>query len=549
MKPKNLFVFLVIGAVILSACSSPTPTPAPAATSMPTQKVEPSTATPSAPSGKQISSNGTGFTLPFALGTDAIGSLIPEALADPNSPDPGHPAYLQFKLQGYPVAAPDEYRIAQLQVFSASANVFAMNGDVTKLNAILAAPNMQLTQESVPQNYLLMASNLKTLNSSDGSVRGVRMVAIHGNGLLPVANDGQLVYQFHGLTSDGKYYVLINLPITAPFLQTNANGPVPAGGVAVPADGTGFPAYYQQVAGLLNAAETSGTLSPSIVLMDALVQSLKINSTAVMLPAPLPTSAAPAEPTATSAPAAACDSAQFITDVTVPDGTAFKPGEIFTKTWRLKNTGTCTWDGNYRVVADSGPGMTQSPEYLLSTVSSKSTVAPGETVDISISMQASGTAGTYQTFWRLQNGAGVVVPVAGGSNGKLFYVQIQVKGDGGSVGGNGKVTSVAIRTVQEQGSGAVCTANTTYFVYIDITSDGPATAQYRIDATDNSGQVPDGVFDSTGSPEVYDMLTLTAAETKTVSLHLVGPYSYPDKITIRVQVNDQPWQQAQVSCQ
>ena len=193
--------------------------------------------------------------------------------------------------------------------------------------------------------------------------------------------------------------------------------------------------------------------------------------------------------------------------------------------------------------------MTQSPEYLLSTVSSKSTVAPGETVDISISMQASGTAGTYQTFWRLQNGAEVVVPVAGGSNGKLFYVQIQVKGDGGSAGGNGKVTSVAIRTVQEQGSGAVCTANTTYFVYIDITSDGPATAQYRIDATDNSGQVPDGVFDSTGSPEVYDMLTLTAAETKTVSLHLLGPYSYPDKITIRVQVNDQPWQQAQVSCQ
>jgi hypothetical protein len=406
-----------------------------------------------------------------------------------------------------------------------------------------------LTQESVPQNYLLMASNLKALNSSDGSVRGVRMVAIHGNGLLPVANDGQLAYQFHGLTSDGKYYVLINLPITAPFLQANASAPAPAAGVAVPADGTGFPAYYQQVAGLLNAAETTGTLSPSIVLMDALVQSLKINSAAVMLPAPLPTLTAPAEPAATSAPAAACDAAQFIADVTVPDGTAFKTGEIFTKTWQLKNIGTCTWDGNYRVVADSGPGMTQSPEYLLSSVSSKSTVAPGETVDISISMQASGTAGTYQTFWRLQNGAGAVVPVAGGANGKLFYVQIKVKGDGGSTGDNGKVTSVAIRIVQEQGSGAVCAAGTTYFVYVDITSDGATTAQYRIDATDDSGQVADGVFDTSGSSEVNGTLTLNAAETKTVSLRLAGPYSYPDKITIRAYINDLSPQHVQVSCQ
>ena len=44
-------------------------------------------------------------------------------------------------------------------------------------------------------------------------------------------------------------------------------------------------------------------------------------------------------------PTATCDLAQFVRDVTVPDGTTFLPGATFTKTWRLKNAGTCTWSG------------------------------------------------------------------------------------------------------------------------------------------------------------------------------------------------------------
>ena len=47
----------------------------------------------------------------------------------------------------------------------------------------------------------------------------------------------------------------------------------------------------------------------------------------------------------------ACDQAAFIRDVTVPDGSPFAPGETFTKTWRLQNTGTCTWTtSNYTLV-------------------------------------------------------------------------------------------------------------------------------------------------------------------------------------------------------
>ena len=54
--------------------------------------------------------------------------------------------------------------------------------------------------------------------------------------------------------------------------------------------------------------------------------------------------------TVTTQPAAAlstCDMAQFVADVTVPDGTTYAPGAAFTKTWRLKNIGTCTWSTSY----------------------------------------------------------------------------------------------------------------------------------------------------------------------------------------------------------
>jgi len=51
-------------------------------------------------------------------------------------------------------------------------------------------------------------------------------------------------------------------------------------------------------------------------------------------------SLAPALMLPTGASAATCDWAQFISDVTVPDGTKYEPGATFKKTWRLKNIGT-----------------------------------------------------------------------------------------------------------------------------------------------------------------------------------------------------------------
>jgi hypothetical protein len=119
---------------------------------------------------------------------------------------------------------------------------------------------------------------------------------------------------------------------------------------------------------------------------------------------------------------------------------------------------------------------------------------------------------------------------------------------GGDTGSTGGITNTSLKIVQEQGSGQVCTADTTYFVSLEITSNGPTTAIYEISATDGSGQVPDGLFDQFAAPFVQDSLVFDGAGTQTVSLRLTGPYSYPDTITIRARVNGGEFQHAQGSC-
>ncbi|NUQ84841.1 MAG: hypothetical protein HUU11_09020, partial [Anaerolineales bacterium] len=99
--------------------------------------------------------------------------------------------------------------------------------------------------------------------------------------------------------------------------------------------------------------------------------------TSAMLLFALLFSLAPALTLPSDASAATCDWAQFIADVTVPDGAKYEPGATFKKTWRLKNIGTCTWTTSYSLVFDSGAQM-GAP----ASVSFPANVAPGQTIDV-----------------------------------------------------------------------------------------------------------------------------------------------------------------------
>lgn len=61
------------------------------------------------------------------------------------------------------------------------------------------------------------------------------------------------------------------------------------------------------------------------------------------------------QPTQTNTPKP-CNDAQFVSE-TIPDDSEFNAGAGFIKSWRFKNTGTCTWNTNYKLVFKNGDQM------------------------------------------------------------------------------------------------------------------------------------------------------------------------------------------------
>src|SRR5512138_45349 len=71
--------------------------------------------------------------------------------------------------------------------------------------------------------------------------------------------------------------------------------------------------------------------------------------------APQSPTVAPTEAGPTPTTAGPCtNSASFVADVTIPDYTHLDSKEAFTKTWRVKNSGTCSWTSNYKAVYARG---------------------------------------------------------------------------------------------------------------------------------------------------------------------------------------------------
>ncbi len=85
--------------------------------------------------------------------------------------------------------------------------------------------------------------------------------------------------------------------------------------------------------------------------------------------------------------------AKFVNDVTIPDGTEVRAGEMLTKTWTLENYGTCSWSENYKIVwADENYDNDQK----LFDIGVN--LAPGEQGEISVTFPAQGEGKTHISF-------------------------------------------------------------------------------------------------------------------------------------------------------
>jgi hypothetical protein len=95
-----------------------------------------------------------------------------------------------------------------------------------------------------------------------------------------------------------------------------------------------------------------------------------------------------------------CDNASYVSDVTIPDYTEIYPGDTFRKTWKIYNSGNCTWDKDYEFIHVSGKRLSGDDINL------KKEVDPGEYIKVSIDMTAPDHEGIYTGYWRMVNDNG-----------------------------------------------------------------------------------------------------------------------------------------------
>lgn len=165
------------------------------------------------------------------------------------------------------------------------------------------------------------------------------------------------------------------------------------GGATTPAGGAG--AANTAAAQTVFAAQTAAGGAVPTSLPPSLTPELQL--TPSLTPSRTPTVGV-TRPAATVV--STCDSATYVSDVTIPDGTVIAPGGSFIKTWSIRNSGTCDWSTSYALAYLSGSKMDGSNTKL------SAAVAAGNPVNISVGMYAPLSPGTYIGYWRMQNAAG-----------------------------------------------------------------------------------------------------------------------------------------------
>ncbi|HSJ90174.1 MAG TPA: NBR1-Ig-like domain-containing protein [Anaerolineales bacterium] len=207
-----------------------------------------------------------------------------------------------------------------------------------------------------------------------------------------------------------SYFKKLLIPVLAMILIL-ACGPFAA---ATPQPAATLAALYTSAAETLNAMSTQGSYT-------ATVQPLGTPTLAIGSPSSTPLVLQTATTVPQLPPVTRCDAADFIDDITYPDGSVVALGGSFTKIWRVKNIGTCTWNTSYAVVFVSGERFDAA-----NSVALPGTVRPGESVDIPVNLTAPTRGGSYVGYWKLRNPSGALFGV--GASDASMYVDVRVTG-------------------------------------------------------------------------------------------------------------------------
>ena len=289
---RKILIVLVVLAIPLVACgisiditpppavipTSVTPVSEPSATAVTSPPTEP-IANPTNPPPTSIPTNATcngfSFYLDPSISTGYTCQTIPEA----NDPDIGyysvHPQYTEIKLQGYPLSG----TLLEPQI-----NVYPIDRYQVLLPEVLdkTLPALQnlISGGSVGDGSLpllpvfnaaqLFYSQLTILPFQNGS--GIRYLTEYAQYYAPF-NNHDLFYSFQGITSDGKLWISIVLPVSNPILPVDGSNP--PGGQTWEEFTNNYDAYKINMTNQLNS-QTPESFNPNLAILDTLVQSILV---------------------------------------------------------------------------------------------------------------------------------------------------------------------------------------------------------------------------------------------------------------------------------
>jgi hypothetical protein len=260
------------------------------------------------------------------------------------------------------------------------------------------------------------------------------------------------------------------LMLAAALAACRGNPPAPAT-ITPGADRPTFTPAPPASATSAPSSTSAPTASQGAPTTEAATQTPVVDATAGTPEATLP-------PTSAASAAPGTDSAEFLADVTAPDGADFAPGEIFTKTWQLRNNGTTTWNAAYSLVYVSGEQMGDTDAVPL-----LAEIAPGATADLSVRLTAPTRLDRYTGFWMLRNSNGQVFGIGPEAN-QPIYVQIDVvataSGSPAPTGQAGPISVSAAQMAVEQAEvSGVCPQTLTFSG--SFTSQGAGQVTYVLE--------------------------------------------------------------------
>jgi ABC-type amino acid transport substrate-binding protein len=410
MKQFALFVALITMALVMAGCSQPTATPT-VLPEVPTWTPMPVTPTPVEPTATPAPQDDSWQKVQQA------GVLRVGTTAD----YPPFEYYNQnFELDGFDIALIQQ--IGQRLGLKVELNDFAFDGLPTTvaigqvdvaIGALSVTPERQAIANFsnvyfAGSDAVLSRPDVDPQSVQDPSALAVVRLGVQVNSIYETYAQQKLVDA--GLMPKQNLYVYVDISqavndlkakrIDAVWLDLNpAQSFVAGGGIKILVQDLnqqlyaiammkGSDALRDKINEALTQLQNDGTLA------NLQIQYLGVDPEDVVTPQPTPP------------PAACLDSAQWVADLSYDDKKmksppVMNPGQPFTKGWRMRNNGTCSWLIGYDMAYSSGnvPAAQMGGQPIPVTRE----VRPGETFDFQVNLIAPIVPGTYQGFWNLRN--------------------------------------------------------------------------------------------------------------------------------------------------